>query len=219
MRPKARRVSAKTVRDLLAAGDAEPDESLSKELTFCSVYNLDHGQVLLVFDSGRGVIYESRDQLVRMYEEAVQRAARKASYLAELLPQGQDFAAQVSRLVAELPGRLSLDPGVLDYSETSLIAIDAAIRKLGPHRVLTPDMFPPLTAYVGEVIRRATAGSWEMRLDRDGETWVPWVVGRSGQEYPPTRISKELLEYGRSASLRTFVSGTIGANLLKRQRT
>ena len=68
------------------------------------------------------------------------------------------------------------------------------------------------------VMRRAIEGRWDMRLDSDGQTCVPWIVDPSGRSYAPVRIYKELLEHGRSASMRAFVAGTIRAHLLGRQR-
>ena len=80
-----------------------------------------------------------------------------------------------------------------------------------PERMLDPDVFAALTAYVGEVIRDATKGRWEMRRASDSEkTWEPWIVDPSGRSYAPFNIYKELLEYGRSASLRVFVQWELG---------
>ena len=85
--------------------------------------------------------------------------------------------------------------------------VEKALRRLSPEQLLTPEVFAPLTAYVGEVLRNKTNGRWEMRRATDTErTWEPWIVDPSGRAYAPFGIYKELLENGRSSSLRAFVA-------------
>ncbi len=49
-------------------------------------------------------------------------------------------------------------------------------------------------AYVGEVMRRAIDGVWEMRWADDVETWLPYVASpREGRDYAPFREVKDLL--------------------------
>jgi hypothetical protein len=122
------------------------------------------------------------------------------------LPQGHAFAEQVPQLISGLPAHLKLDAARLDGTEASLDAVDKALRRMSHQRMLNPQVWAALTAYVGEVIRKATNGRWEMRRASDSEkTWEPWIVAPSGRSYAPFKIYKELLEYGRSASLRVFV--------------
>ena len=89
---------------------------------------------------------------------------------------------------------------------------------MGTERVLTPSVFAPLVAYIGEVMRQSINGRWEMRLERDKKTWVPWVVDPAGPSYSPVRFYKELIEYGRAASSRVFVEGTLGGGRLASSR-
>jgi hypothetical protein len=151
-------------------------------------------------------------------QQEVQRLAAQGWMhpLATLLPQGQAFPAAVPGLISDLQSRLRIDPAVLDNTEASLAAVDAAIHKLrrARRRLLTPEVFGPLIAYVGEVIRHTTGGQWEMRLAADGKTWEPWIVDRAGRSYAPFMIFKELNEHGRSSSLSGFVGGTLRSHLL-----
>jgi hypothetical protein len=55
-------------------------------------------------------------------------------------------------------------------------SLDRAVRRLGQQRVLTPDIFRPLLAYVGDVIRRVIGGRWEMRREKKRTGWEPWIT-------------------------------------------
>jgi hypothetical protein len=71
-----------------------------------------------------------------------------------------------------------------------------------------------LTAYVGEVIRRQVNGSWEVRTTREGTRHEPDIVDPTGGRYGLLRIYKQLLEYGRTASMRTFVHAALRTHRL-----
>jgi hypothetical protein len=208
-RPKSRSVSAKEVRRVLETTQHLRDEELS-EGVWCEVFDLASGGALLVFEDGKGRLYESIDELRAMIDETERKARRGPQSICSDLPQGQNFAEQVPELVRQLATLLKIEPAELDGSEASLDKVDKGLRRLQRHKILTPEVFAPLTAYVGEVIRSATQGQWEMRrgshVDR---TWEPWIVDSSGRSCAPFSIYKELLEYGRSASLRGWVAGTL----------
>lgn len=118
-------------------------------------------------------------------------------------------------LLAALAGLTGIPTELLDKSEASLDVLDRAIRKLGAGRVLEPDVFSALTAYVGEVMRAVTGGTWATLAGHVGEA-VPCVVDKNGRRYLPSRMYKELLEHGRRASTRAFVAGTVEG--VERQR-
>jgi hypothetical protein len=82
-------------------------------------------------------------------------------------------------------------------------------------QTLTAGVFAPLLAYVGEVVRLKTGGRWEMRLDSDGVTWLPWIVDSTGRSYAIVAIHKELYEHGRRASVRGVVAGILTAHLMR----
>lgn len=205
MKRNPRRVSAKATLQLLDRAQTL-DREMSREL-MCNVYALADGSALLVFDDGSGILHESYSGLLARHRDNVQRSNQQHNDIADLLPHGEKFAVTVPDLIRDLPLYLRLDASVLDYSETSLVAIDKAIRKIDFKELLTPDVFASLTAYVGELMRRMVDGRWHMELDRDGRTWIPWIVDSAGSRYAPARIYKELLEHGRSVSMRSFVAG------------
>jgi hypothetical protein len=206
--PKSRSVSAKEVRRLLETTDSV-NEELSR-VCLCQVFDLASGGALLLFSNGKGRLYESKDEFRAALDELEREARRGPMSICRDLPQGQSFAEQVPELVRQLATLLKIESAQLDGSEVSLDHVDKGMRRLRPQRILTPEVFAPLTAYVGEVIRNATHGRWEMRRGSDVDrTWEPWVVDPSGRSCAPFIIYKDLLEYGRSASLRGWVAGTL----------
>jgi hypothetical protein len=108
-------------------------------------------------------------------------------------------------MAAELPPLLGIKPELLDYTEGSLDFVDKAIRRLGSERIMTAEVFPSLMAYVGEVIRRQVHGAWELRSTDGGKRLEPEIVEITGGRHQLLRIYKELLEHGRTASMRAFV--------------
>jgi len=208
-RPKSRSVSAKEVRHVLETTQHSLDQGLSR-VCLCQVFDLASGGALLLFDNGKGRLYESIDELRAMIAEVEREARSGPRSVCRDMPQGQDFAEQVPELVRQLATLLKIEPAELDGTAASLDKVDEGIHRLRPQKLLSPEVFAPLTAYVGEVIRSATQGRWEMRrgLNVD-KSWEPWIVDPSGRSCAPFAIYKDLLEYGKSASLRGWVAGTL----------
>jgi len=209
-RPKGKRLSARETKRILETKQHTLDEELS-QMALCQAFDLAGGGVLLLYEDGKGILYESKDELLALADEVERESRQGPVSVCRDLPQGQAFVEQVPQLIHGLAARLHLDSAELDGSETSLNKVDKALRRLRPEQLIKPDVFAPLTAYVGEVMRKATNGRWEMRRGSDDETWEPWIVDPSGRSYAPFAIYKELLEYGKSASIRGFVAGTLGA--------
>ena len=218
MKANARKLSTKRATMLIEQMAHTRDAEMSKAL-MCDVYLLADGGGLLVFEDGRGLLYKSYHELLARYQQSSEAAQSFSNPLRDLLAAGPDFVSSVPKLIQNLPAALRIDTSALDLSERSLEAIDKAIKKVGSESVLTAQIFAPLTAYVGEVIRRSVGGRWDMRLDDDGVTWVPWIVDGSGRSYSPVRIYKELIEHGRSASIQTFVRGTVEAQFLSHPKS
>lgn len=205
-RPRSRALSARETKRILDTTQNSVDQELSR-ITLSEAFDLADGGVLLRFENGKGRLYESKVEFRAMLDELECEAARGPESVCHDLPQGEGFVEQVPQLVAQLSGLLKLDLADLDGSESSLDKVDKALRRLGPQQLLTPGVFAPLTAYVGEALRNKTNGRWEMRRATDAKrTWEPWIIDPSGRAYAPFGIYKELLEYGRSASLRSFVA-------------
>ena len=73
-RQKSRSVSAKEVRHVLETTPHWLDQGLSR-VCLCQVFDLASGGALLLFDNGKGRLYESIDELRAMIDE-VERVAR-----------------------------------------------------------------------------------------------------------------------------------------------
>jgi hypothetical protein len=217
--PKNRALRAKEAQRVLDTTPHSPDRELSSS-TLSEAFALADGGILLLFEDGKGRLYESRDELRAMLEQVEQRALQGPASPCRDLPQGRAFAEQVAQLVLRLPALLKMDASQLDGTKASLDNVDKALWRMSPQRMLDPGVFAALTAYVGEVIRNVTKGHWEMRRASDSEkTWEAWIVDPSGHGYAPFKIYKELLEYGRSASLRVFVQSELGHGMTPTRET
>lgn len=206
--PKSRAVSAREIERILKKTKHSLDAELSRQ-TLSQAFDLAGGRVLILLEDGNGRLYESKKELQAMLDEVERRAARGPESICHDFPQGRAFAEQIPQLVRQLGKQLHLDPARLDGSEESLDAVDKAIWRMKPERALSPDVFAPLTAYVGEVLRKATNGRWEMRQASDvDKTWEPWIVDPSGRSCPPFLIYKELSDE-TPPSVRGWVSGTL----------
>lgn len=205
-RPRSRALSARETKRILDTTEHSLNQELSR-ITLSDAFDFADGRVLLRFDNGKGRLYESKVEFRAMLDDLERQASLGPRSVCRDFPQGEGFVEQVPQLVVQLSGLLKLDATDLDGSESSLDKVDKALRRLRPQQLLTPEIFAPLTAYVGEVLRNKTKGQWEMRRGTDADrTWEPWIVDPSGRAYAPFGIYKELLEYGRSASLRAFVA-------------
>jgi hypothetical protein len=139
-------------------------------------------------------LWDSRDELAAGQKKVLTQVGGGRSSWRTELPQQEHFIDAMPELLRALPGLLDLDPVALDFNEASLGLVDVAVRRLGQQRVLTAEIFPSVLAYVGEVIRRAVGGRWEMRRDEKNDEWDPWVVAPDGRECPMLRIYKGILE-------------------------
>jgi hypothetical protein len=211
---RGRTMAARRVRELLADTKHRIDSEASKEL-MRTVYVLDGGSALLVDPDGNAVLWYSYDRMMSEYRATLNLALERREPLSGLLPLAERFEFEVPMLLTKLPALLGIDIDHLNFSEQSLDAIDSAIRRLGSEYILTPQVFPSLTAYVGEVIRRVVNGSWEVRTTRDGTRHEPDIVDPAGGRYALLRIYKQLIEYGRTASMRTFVHAALRTHRLQ----
>jgi hypothetical protein len=113
---------------------------------------------------------------------------------------GQAFLEAVPGLLQRLPTKLGLRASAFNRSVESLQHIDRAAGRLGgPTCLDDPAILAPIVAHVGEVMRDATSGRWEVRpWEGPGgeESWQPIIVGANGREYPTFVVFKELLESG-----------------------
>jgi len=109
---------------------------------------------------GYGLLYES--------EDALKESTRPRHALEDLIPDGRFFVADVPMLVAKLEKRLHTK---LDYSRASLRRVDGFIASYHASHTTAqtdPQVFQELTAYYGEVLRRAMNAEWKIRDEKVG---------------------------------------------------
>jgi hypothetical protein len=189
------------------------DPELTKE-SFRRAYRHPDGRSLLVFREGRGSLFESREELLALHRDL---ETRKPEHLLKgRLEQPAEFLTNVPTLIGELATKLRIQVEALDRSEASLELVDAAVRKIGRRKCLTAPYFGPLVAYVGEVMRAATQGRWELRSVDDGDIQEPWIIDPAGREYAPFAVVfRELYDSGKAFSIRGAVAGSIRSYLLE----
>lgn len=165
-------------------------------------------RALLVFENGRGRLYESWVELARWLE-----ALPTAQHVLDgRFPQGARFLGEVRSLVAALPRMLGLPASALDLGLESLERIDEVARARGTEPFLEPPLFPAVVAYVGEVVVRAKRARWEM-VRAPGGQWEPWVVLEDGRRFPPfVTVLEEALDHARDFSLHGVTRGFVGGN-------
>jgi hypothetical protein len=100
-----------------------------------------------------------------------------------------------------------------------------AARRLGGHNFFQdPAILAPSVAYVGEVMREATDGHWEIRSwdfygGEDSDRWELVIVGANGRDYHPFGIFKALLERGSVWARVEFDLGEFGRGAPRARRS
>ena len=206
-------IDARSARKLMREIGGGPDHELAAEYERIvatlarpdqEVVRLNDGRVVWV-SYGSANIYASADEYRALLASVEENSRSKWQHpLGTEFFDGQAFIKAVAQLVQQLPAKLRLKGSCLNRSVESLDHIDrAATRFSGPECLDDPAILAPIVAYVGEVMREATAGRWEVRpwQGPGGEdSWHPIIVGANGQEYPTFVVFKELLESGSIAA-------------------
>jgi len=201
-------MDAKTVQFLLKQKNGRRDQTTFQNSTL-RMYVLDDGGALLVLPDGTGRHWTTYSEMLEVYRAGEEAAKDGNDSFADLFPSGKDFVDQVPQLVTVLPRLIDVEASTLDATESSIDAIDAAIDAAGSERFLDGDVFQSLVAYVGEVVRRAIGGRWELLSQDDGRTWEPDIIDPHGNRCNLLRMYKEILEHGDEGNLRAFVRHTI----------
>src|SRR5215467_4574928 len=209
-------IGARSARKLIREIGGRPDRELAVEYERIvaplahpdeEIVRLNDGRVVWV-SYGSANIFAGADVYRALLAsiEAMSRAKWQHPLGTEFCD-GQAFIEAVPQLVQQLPAKLRLKAVNLNRSLESLDHIDRATARLGgPECLDDPVILAPIVAYVGEVMRQATDGHWEVRpwQGRAGENaWQPVIVSANGQEYPTFVVFKELLESG---SIRARIS-------------
>lgn len=215
MKPKLQAVSAKTIHELLRDPLWTKNEAFSTLFASGTIYTHPNGRVLDMFSNGRGRLFESQEDFnveVQRYQELKITPSRHV--LKGRLPQGKDFIQHVSQLVNELAILLKIPRDDLDNSEASLDKVDMKVKRIGRAKSLEVPIFPALVAYIGEVMRQATNGKWEMRQAySDKEIWEPWIIDPEGRSCNPF-----LAVYDELAEQYPFsIRGATGGRIISRR--
>jgi hypothetical protein len=192
----ARRISFAEGQKLLAE---EKEGNLEKQAGKFTRTRLSDGRVLELFypltapnrarkgklltAPGYGVLYES--------EAVLKDSVRVRHALEDLIPDGRFFVANVPQLINRLEKRLHTK---LDYSRASLRQVDRLIAGFHVSHTTAqtdPQLFQELTAYYGEVLRRAVKGEWKIRDEKvsairtQAEPNITFVSGGRTKEIKP----------------------------------
>jgi hypothetical protein len=156
--PGVRNVSAREALELSKLQWVR-DDALSDRLFEARV--LPDGRVLHVCNGVPGVLYPSREALAEAYRHAKEEVAKgPVNYAQTLLPPLDDFLRDAEVHAKGLGKALGVPEEALDRSLDSLdVAFKAVLRRRRDKR-LTPEVFTPLTAYTGEVMRLVCEGRW-----------------------------------------------------------
>ena len=94
----------------------------------------------------------------------------------------------------------------LDFTSDSIDSLDDILVRVGESPELDIDFEVRLWgSYLGEVLRRRYAGSWEMTQYPGGVAAVPAVELRGSRLFPLMKVFRRLTE-GEEEDLRTFFS-------------
>lgn len=179
-----RRVSARRLKNFLKEGSWIEDKvaaqgTFERSIGTHTVYKHTDGRILLAMGTvGRLFNTVEEFRAFRDEHERLTKNMHIPSHVLEgIFPYGQDFVEAVPALIEKLGVKLKIPSEQLDYSEDSLLKMDNAIRRYGKKRSLSPEVFPAIVAYCGEVIRRHIDGKWVMLPAQGFEgIWEPWIV-------------------------------------------
>jgi hypothetical protein len=203
--PGVRKLSAKEVRELSKLPWVR-DDALSGRDAEARV--LPDGRVLLFYFEGLpGVLYPSREALAEMHRRGAEAVAKGPVDLTRtLLPPLDDFLRDAEVHAKALGKALAIPDDALDLSLNSLDVAHKAVLRLRRNKRLTPEVFTPLTAYTGEVMRLVCEGRWTKmpatrkrrvpvfdpedvaRWQTDREQAIAAVQARGGSEWE-TRVA------------------------------
>jgi hypothetical protein len=209
-----KRLKKGQVRELLADKSWTRDERLTKFFGGGTTYVHPANDLVLAvdWDGKGGMLFSDKETVYRVVSDP--DVLKPRHMLQGVFDHGQDFPAQSAmlseRLIAEVSTELGepVDPNSME----SLGLIDRYLAAKGAKKLLQPELFAGLLAYVGEVVRKNYPMKWSMSNTASG-VWEPWLVDEAGNRYPIfAAVYRELYEYrpGRSS-----VHGVIVGELQK----
>jgi hypothetical protein len=126
-----------------------------------------------------------------------------------LLPPIADFLRDVETHASGVGKVLRVPEAALDRSVASVDGAYKALLKLPHKKRMTAEVFTPLTAYVGEVMRLACGGTWTTSA-APGHENEPMIRARDGALLQPfALVLIEVMEHGARGSLGSAVEGVV----------
>jgi hypothetical protein len=206
----ARRLTKREVQALITSGARpRPDLSAALEETFPNgyklrplIFELEGDRYLYVFDEqqtglrGKGDIYPA-DYFLRMVrwtakvrEDSAHSRGSAVSHWAYYSQFKHELSLHLDMLVEQLRSTMARSSDDLDLSYKSLDIVSKFVEGIGIERA-QKELYDPLVAYVGEVLRLHMEGRWE--VDRKHDPPFPYLVGpRHGVTMPINVVWGEL---------------------------
>jgi hypothetical protein len=207
--PGLRKASVKEVRELCKLPWVH-DPALSTDA--CEARVLPDGRVLMYLAPGeKANLFPTRasaEEAHREYLESCRKAVEERAKpfvdpSVTLLPPVADFLRDVAAHAKSLGPRLHIPDDVLDGTPESLDAVDKALKKIPWAQRQVPDLVTPLVAYLGEVIRKATGGTWSTST-APGHENEPMITTRGGNLVQPfASVFLPMVEPSRRIPLRS----------------
>ena len=166
--------------------------------------------LVLAWNGKGGMLFSDKETVYRVVSDP--DTLKPRHMLRGLFSYGKDFPARskslAERFIAEISVRL--EQAIDATSMESLGFLDRYVSLTGAKKLLQPEPFAGLLAYVGETVMRNHSMQWRM-VNVDDDLWEPWLVDDAGNRYAIfAALYKELYEYrkGRS-SLHGVVVGEV----------
>lgn len=104
--------------------------------------------------------------------------------LKNLNPYGVNFPNYIDKIIDDLTRKFQFSKSELDMSVDSLSLFDVYFIEKKPifDTKYINDIILGLVAYTGQSYIYRNGGHWKMKLNEDGETWIPIVVSKYGYE-------------------------------------
>ena len=199
---KGRRVKKSELERLLADGKWSKDAGLTAFFGKNDTYvHPENDSVLSVDWNGKGgMLFSGRKTVYRVASDP--DTLKPRHMLRGLFNYGEEFPARsqalAERFMAEIASALGepVDGGSMD----SLSSLDRYVALKGAKKLLQPELFCGLLAYVGEAVGKSHSMQWRM-VQVGGDLWEPWLVDDAGNRYAIfAALYRELYEYRRGRS-------------------
>jgi hypothetical protein len=183
------RLSKRQIRAYIHDNDCSLDPSLNSEtpdnllFVFNETYRCVNGKILAVSKSGTGNLYGSVNDWQTELEELVDLGKREPVHiLYNQLPSQEQFIEEIPSLISNLARELEIVPSELDRTQESLLILDQAITRKNRQSYIdssSKKILGSLIAYIGEVIRVAINGEWQIRQNSESG-WEPVIISSNG---------------------------------------